>query len=274
VGVITNIGLSHLELLGSPEALALAKAELLDEMPPSSRAILPKHDPYFSLLREHAHGVVMTVGEAADCDIWISKVLLNEDGCARFTLHAGGQSISVRLSAPGRHQVKNALAAAAASFAVGASLSEIQAGLAAYLPEPGRMRVLHTPGGFTVVDDSYNANPAAVRATLEFLAETPAHGRKIAILGDMRELGPNEGALHRDIGRFAMELGIDALLGVGELGKEYVNGAADSRAQAYPDNAAVVQAARTLLQAGDLVLIKGSRVMKMEEIVTALAGEE
>ena len=271
VGLVTNIGLTHLELLGSQQEIALAKAELLDELPPTALAILPKHDPFFSLLREHAGGPLMTIGESADCDVYYSALQLNEDGCACFVLHHGEQSIPLRLSAPGRHQAQNALAAAAAALAIGAGAEEIQQGLTAYQPEHGRMRVLHAPGGYAVVDDSYNANPAAVRATLEFLAEAPNAGRKIAILGDMRELGPRERALHQEIGRYAMELGIDALLGVGELGQEYISGAADSRAQWYPNNAAAAQAARAQLSAGDLVLVKGSRAMKMEEIVAALA---
>ena len=133
--------------------------------------------------------------------------------------------------------------------------------------------MLTAPRGYCVVDDSYNANPAAVRATLEFLAEVPGKNRRVAILGDMRELGPNERDFHREIGKYAMEIGIDALLAVGELGREYVAGADDSRAQWYPDNAAAAQAALNMLQPGDIALVKGSRAMKMEEIVRVLMGE-
>ena len=236
VGLITNIGVTHLELLGSQQEIALAKAELLDEMSPNAKAILPGYDQYYPLLREHASGQVITVGEDRGCDFWVNTVMLGADGCARFTLCTACESFPVRLSAPGRHQVWNALAAAAAAMTAGASAEEVQQGLAAYTPDKGRMRALPAPQGYTVVDDSYNANPAAVRATLEFLAEVPG-GRKVAILGDMRELGPTERQLHRDLGAYAMELGLDALLAIGELGKEYITGANDSRAQWYADNA-------------------------------------
>ena len=134
------------------------------------------------------------------------------------------------------------------------------------------MQVLHAPGGYVIIDDSYNANPAAVRATLDFLTRLPG-GRKMAILGDMRELGPTERELHRELGRYAMTLPLDALLAVGDLGHEYVRGAEDARAQWYADHASAVQAARATLAPGDVVLVKGSRAMRMEEIVNALAAE-
>ncbi|HEY3380038.1 MAG TPA: UDP-N-acetylmuramoyl-tripeptide--D-alanyl-D-alanine ligase [Armatimonadota bacterium] len=269
VGVVTNIGQSHLELLGSQEEIALAKAELLDEMSSRSTAILPKLDPFFPLLRAHALGPVITVGDDADCDIWVSAVLLGEDGCARFTLQTPGESIPVSLAAPGRHQVWNALAAAAATLAVGVTLDEIQRGLAEYVPETGRMRMLQAPRGFFVVDDTYNANPTAMRATLDFLAETPGQ-RKVAVLGDMRELGPTEHEIHRALGAYAMAQHIDTLLATGDLGRDYVTGAQDSRAQWYPDHAALTAAALALLAPGDVVLVKGSRAMQMEEVVAAL----
>ena len=133
-----------------------------------------------------------------------------------------------------------------------------------------------------MIDDSYNANPAAVRATLEFLAELPGV-RKVAVLGDMRELGPAGPAQHREMGAYAMRLGVDALFAVGELGKEYVAGADDPRAVWYPDNESAAEAARALLhgdrhsaasphEGGDVVLVKGSRAMGMESIVEALTA--
>lgn len=227
------------------------------------------HDAYYPLLREHAPGEVLTIGASDDADVWASDIHLDEQGYMRFILHSLVGSFPVQLATPGRHQVLNALGAATAAMVAGATPSQIQSGLAAYRPDKGRMRIEVAPRGFTVVDDTYNANPAAVRATLDFLAEVPA-GRKVAILGDMRELGSVEIALHREIGHYAMELGIDALLTVGELGREYINGANDSRALWFPDNASAAHAALTQLIQGDMVLVKGSRAMKMEEIVTTL----
>jgi len=272
VGVITNIGLTHLELLGSQQEIALAKAELLDEMPATATAVLPARDEFYPLLREHAKGPVVTVGDAEGCDYWVSDTALGEGGCARFTLHGPNLAPRIQLSVPGRHQVWNALAAAAAALTAGAKPEEVQAGLAAYQPLKGRMRVVRAPGGFTIIDDTYNANPAAMRATLEFLAQVPGE-RKMAILGDMLELGLAAAEIHREIGRYAMSLGIDALIAIGELGKEYVAGADDSRARWFPAHASAVAVARAALQSGDVVLVKGSRGMRMELVVERLAAE-
>jgi len=272
VGIITNIGITHLELLGSQQEIALAKAELLDEMSPAGTAVLPARDDFFPLLREHAKGPVVTVGDTPDCDYRISDVTLADAGCARFTLHGPNLELPVALSAPGHHQVWNALAAAAAALTAGASPEDVQAGLAAYRPLKGRMQAMRAPRGFTVIDDTYNANPTAMRATLEFLAQVPGN-RKIAILGDMLELGPSEREIHREIGRYAMSLGIDALLALGDLGKEYVAGADDSRAQWFPAHATAAVTALNTLQPGDVVLVKGSRGMRMELVVEKLVAE-
>ncbi len=272
IGVITNIGLTHLELLGSPEEIALAKAELLDGMSETAVAVLPKSDGFFPLLRAHARGPIVTVGETTDCDYWVSDVALGEDGGARFTLHIAETALPITLMAPGRHQVWNALAAAAAALTAGVTLEAVQEGLAGYRPAEGRMHVRRTPDGVVVVDDTYNANPTAMRATLEFLAEMPGR-RKVAVLGDMRELGPQEQALHREIGAYAMAQGIDALIAIGELGREYVTGAGCDRAQWCSDTDTAVTAVRAMLHPGDVVLVKGSRVMHMEAIVNALIAE-
>ncbi|MHB0937517.1 MAG: UDP-N-acetylmuramoyl-tripeptide--D-alanyl-D-alanine ligase [Armatimonadota bacterium] len=271
VGIITNIGITHLELLGSQEQIALAKAELLDEMPATGVAVLPARDDFFPLLREHAKGTVVTVGDTPDCDYRISDMALADGGCARFTLHGPELELPIALSAPGHHQVWNALAAAAAALTAGAKPEDVQAGLAAYQPLKGRMQAVRAPGGFTVIDDTYNANPTAMRATLEFLAQVPGN-RKMAILGDMLELGPSEHEIHREIGRYAASLGIDALIAIGELGKEYAAGAGDT-AQWFPAHASAAAAALALLQPGDVVLIKGSRGMRMELVVERLVAE-
>ncbi len=270
VGVITNIGLTHLELLGSQQEIALAKAELLDEMPVGAVAVLPARDPFYALLCEHARGPVVTIGEDETCDYWVTHVALGEDGCLRFTLCNPGGELPITLGAPGGHQVWNALAAAAAALAAGATPAQVQGGLRAYRSLKGRMQSVHAAGGFTIIDDTYNANPAAMRATLEFLCQVPG-GRKMAILGDMRELGPTEHAIHRDIGRYAVTLGVDALIAVGELGRDYVEGAADPRAQWFADHASAAHTALTQLKPGDVVLVKGSRAMRMELIVEMLA---
>ena len=140
-------------------------------------------------------GPVTTVGLDPSCDLWAEAITLDAAGCAAFTLRRDDETIPVQLGTPGGHQVRNALTAAAAAFAADATSAAVQAGLAAYRPSPGRMQTLRAPRGFTVVDDTYNANPTAMRAVLDFLAAVPG-GKKVAILGDMRELGPTAAALH------------------------------------------------------------------------------
>ncbi len=224
IGVITNVGMTHMELLGSQEAIAHAKAELLDEMPKSALSILPFDDAYFPMLCEHAKGEIFTFGLHPHSDIKAENVEIMPGGCAAFDLKVNFASVRVNMSVPGRHQVQNALAAAAVGFNSGISLELIAEGLANYYGEKGRMQVFTTIDGYTVVDDTYNANPAAMQATLEFLAECPGN-RKIAVIADMRELGGMEKEIHQEIGEFALALGIDEIIATGELGREYVTGA-------------------------------------------------
>ncbi|MEI7833538.1 MAG: UDP-N-acetylmuramoyl-tripeptide--D-alanyl-D-alanine ligase, partial [bacterium] len=272
VGVITNIGSSHLELLGTREDIARAKAELLEGMPQNSTVILPGEDDFFEMLRDSARGPIVTVGESPDFDLWASDVTLGDTGNACFTMHFRGHALPIVLAVPGRHQVNNALSAAAAALAAGGEVEDIAIGLAGYTGIDGRMQTHKAPRGFTIVDDTYNAHPAAVRATLDHLAEIPGNA-KMAILGDMRELGPDAADLHRELGAYAMEKKIDHLFAIGELGREYIDGANSPNAQWFPDHNSAVQAALEILQPGDIVLVKGSRAMKMEEIVRGLMAE-
>jgi UDP-N-acetylmuramoyl-tripeptide--D-alanyl-D-alanine ligase len=270
IGLITNVGLTHVELLGSREAIALAKAELLDVMSPRALALLPAGDPCYPLLREHARGQVMTFGEDPTCDLWTDDLAIDDTGCARMTMHWRDTAIPVALTVPGRHQAWNALAAALAALAAGARPEHVTDGLSSYAPIVGRMQVHRAPGGFTVIDDTYNANPDAMRATLRCLAEMPGR-RKVAILGDMLELGAHAEDEHRAIGALAAELGIDAVHAVGELARGYLT---DARAHWHPDPTAAAAAARDEIEEGDVVLVKGSRSMHMEAAVAALVSSE
>lgn len=272
IGIITNIGLTHLELLGTKEEIALSKAELFDEMPTDSINIIPLQDEYFPLLREHAPGQLLTFAEDGTADFFASDIRLSDNGALAFNMHTPNSIIPLMLQIAGRHQLLNALAAAAAAMSAGADEAAIQSGLAEYQPTAGRMHTIKTRQGYTVIDDSYNANPAAVRATLDLLAEYPGE-RKIAILGDMRELGSAALEMHTAIGQHAIALGIDSLMVVGELALQYVAGANDSRAQWFPDNQSLLKALLPNLRPGDVILIKGSRAMHLEEIVEALTSE-
>ena len=273
VGVITNIGPSHLELLCDEESTARAKAELLEVMGPQGTAVLNADDRFFPLLRELAPGRVVTFGLQQPADYQTAEVSSADGLSADFVLHTGGVMIMAHLPVPGMHQVHNALAAVAAACQIGESASEAITALEDFSPAHGRLETVTTARGFTIIDDSYNASPASMEAALQVLARYPAE-RKLAVLGDMKELGPQEHEFHRQVGRQAADTGLSLLVTVGELAATIVEGAASNLAS---DRIMQVnsndQAAEILLQhlrPGDVVLVKGSRVMAMEQIVERL----
>jgi UDP-N-acetylmuramoyl-tripeptide--D-alanyl-D-alanine ligase len=279
IGVITNIGLSHLELLSDRRAIAETKAELLEVMGKKGFAVLPEESEYISLLKEKSGRAVtfglsrgevcareiVSKGESVDFQLWLPSEEKEKRG--------KGKWLSVRLPVPGKHNVVNALAAAAAARCAGASPGQIKRGLEAFMSVAGRMRILKAPAGFTILDDTYNASPDSMRAALETLAEMEGGG-KIAVLGEMRELGTESAALHRAIGREAAEHPLALLVTVGELGKEIASGAADSLSSAAIESAADAPVALKLLskmvRKGDVVLVKASRALGLEAVVKGL----
>lgn len=275
VGVITNIGVSHLELLGSREAIAEAKAELLVNLPEDGAAVLYADDDYFSLLVERSPCRVISFGQRPGADVTVSDVLVNQDGSTLFRLRAHWGEEEIRLSVGGRHQAMNAAAAAAAAVAVGADPRWVAPGLAASAGAERRSRIVRAPGGWTLIDDCYNAAPDSMRAALDLLVDIRGE-RKWAILGDMRELGPLAPEWHREIGELAASSGLSGLVTVGELGRYIAEGASEFLGEGQvvqaAGNAEAAAALLGRLEPGDVVLVKGSRALKMEEIVERLLG--
>ncbi len=198
---------------------------------------------------------------------------MHEDGSTEFRLRGWWGEHRLRLRAAGRHQALNAAAAAAAAAAAGADPDWVEPGLEAFEGAEMRSSIAQAPGGFTVIDDCYNAAPDSMRVALELLADLPGR-RKWAVLGDMRELGPMAADWHRELGEFAASLGLAGLITLGDLGRHIAEGArggpsCDDITEAG-DNREAVHMLGERLSAGDVVLVKGSRVMKMEEIVHAL----
>lgn len=283
VGVVTNVGISHLELLGSQEAIAEAKAELISSLPPDGLAVLNADDPLVLAMATRAPGRVLTYGLAvtsprADC-----RAGEIEDRGAEgvdFLLTFGGESRRVHLGLPGRHNVSNALAAAAVGLALGAGWEAVEAGLASPRRTAGRQQLRRARGGWLIIDDSYNASPASMRAALDLLSSLAGRGRKLAVLADMLELGPQEEAAHREVGRYAAAQGVHYLAGVGERARWLIEEAqlhlGSERARHWPDRRSAAEWILSLLQPGDVVLVKGSRAMGMEEVasILALQGEE
>jgi UDP-N-acetylmuramoyl-tripeptide--D-alanyl-D-alanine ligase len=259
VGIIVNVGPVHLELMGTLEAVAAAKAELIRDMPGGGTAIVPADEP---LLEPHLRDDldVVTFGDAGD-------VRLAEAHGERVAIDAHGERIELELTYTQAYNRLNTLAAVAAALAVGVR------------PE-GRVEVpfsalrgerIDLPNGVAVVNDCYNANPMSMRAALDELAVT-ASGRRVAVLGDMLELGERERSFHQEVGAYARERGVDLLVTVGPLAAAMLD-AYDGEAQAVADAAEAASIVPELLEPGDTVLVKGSRGVGLEAVAEALAED-
>ena len=271
VGVVTNVGPVHLERLGSIDAIARAKAELPQGLPRDGALVLNGDDPRVrAMARETRASTVITYGLQPDCSLRAEKVESHGLGGleARFCYH--GQTWPVRLPWLGRHNVYVALAAAAVGVVEGLSWEDIVAGLQE-CTSLGRLRVVPGVVGTTILDDTYNASPASTLADLDLLAEFA--GRRVAVLGDMLELGSYEEEGHRAVGRRAAEV-LDLLVTVGPRARWIAEEAQSLNpglsVQIQGDRRGVAAWLQQRLRPGDYVLVKGSRAMALEEIVAAL----
>jgi len=270
VGVVTNVGLAHAEHLGGPEGAAKAMSELLEALPAGGLGVLNADDQWTSTLVDAAGPsvTVVTVGSAADADYRIEHIDLDPRLHPSFSLRGH----RAKLALHGEHQVMNAaLAVAVAHRGFGIELDAAVEALAEVRPARWRLEIDTTTSGITVLDDAYNANPASMDAALRALARLPTPGRRIAVLGDMLELGMHGDDAHAVIGRRAAELGVDILIGVG-IGGQRIAAAASG----VPDVATAADADEALrividlTVAGDSVLVKASRAVGLDVIVVRL----
>ncbi len=279
IGVITNIGLSHVEMLGSPEAIADAKGELLQELPSDNGcAVLPKGDAHFNRLRTRYHGATLSCAlDDPAADLSATDLARHENGW-RFTVHTPWGRTKMFLPSAGRFNVENALFAVAVGGHLNVPLASIAHALAGWTAPAMRLEVVTTPGGITLLSDAYNASPASMKGALETLRDIPGARRRVAVLGEMRELGDFAEAGHADVGRAAAGANLDLLVCVGG---PHVNALADAaRAaglspaaiRAFADTEEARAALPALLAPGDAVLVKGSRAMAMETIVRDLTA--
>ncbi len=284
VRVITEVVAAHLEFFDSVEQIADAKGELFEAALPGNTLVYPEDNPLAHRF-PRPDGVRLlpfSLDPASDAPARALAIVdRGLDGMAA-TLQLPTGTVGVVIPLPGRHQVHNALAAAAAATAMGASLEDIAEGLRT-VEVPGRRMKVRTVRSITVLDDAYNANPASVAAGLRTLAATPVltEGRRIAAIGDMLELGPTAAQLHADVGRLAAHLGVDLLVGTGPLMRHAVEAIADmadpqgaARAVAVEDATTAGSFLRGWARPGDLLLLKGSRGMRMEGVLDVLAEEE
>ena len=278
VGLITNAGAEHLEGFGSLMGVARAEGEMVEGLAPEATAVLNADDAFLGLWRGMSPARVVTFGLAAGADFRATDIessLTPQGFLTRFQLACPQGRAAVELHIGGQHNVSNALAAAAAAAAAGASLGHIAAGLASVRPVAGRLQLKQAACGAWIIDDSYNANPSSVRAGLEVLG--PPSGRKWLVLGDMAELGAFGPDAHAEIGALARQHGFERLYAIGSLAALAVERFGVG-AQWFADASALSEALLAALAseaAGVLVLVKGSRINRLERVVAALvAGPE
>ncbi len=268
VGLITAIGKAHAKSFGGVEGIVRGKGELLDALPPGGFAVLPGDDPVVRDMARRAACPVIFVGEHQQNHLWPVQVRATP---AALQFRVNGQDYSV--PATGRHFLVNALLAIAVAREIGMDSAAIARGLARFEPVDGRCRPRRI-GLWTVIDDSYNASPTSVSAALDVLRDLDfgRSARRIAVLGDMRELGDTGPEEHRKIGRQAAEAGIDALLAYGDSADELARGAREGgltsgRIAATSDPEILRLLLECWLEPGAVVLVKGSRAMQMERVV-------
>jgi UDP-N-acetylmuramoyl-tripeptide--D-alanyl-D-alanine ligase len=271
VGVITNVGPVHLERMGSIDTIAEAKSELVQALPSSGTAILNFDDPRVLAMRDKTRARVMTYGLDPQADVWADEIVSEGLEGIHFTLHYRNEDFHIQVPLLGRHSVHTSLRAAAVGLAEGMSWDHILEGLQ---DRRAQLRLVAVPGpnSSTILDDSYNASPASMIAALNLLAELS--GRKIAMLGDMLELGEYEDEGHRMVGLRAIDAA-DVLITVGGLGQMIArealdNGMPPERVKVCRTNEEATEYLDTIVQPGDMILIKGSRGLHMEDIVNAL----
>ncbi len=268
LGLIGNAGPAHLEGLGSVAAVARAKGELVERLPPAAVAVLNADDAHCPLWRQLAGArPVVTFGLDHAADVTADHQPL-ADG-TQIELRTPQGQARARLQLLGRHNVQNALAATAAALATGAGLADIAAGLGTVRPVPGRLCPLPAQQGARLIDDSYNANPLSVQAAIAVLAGLP--GERALVLGDMGELGADAAALHAQCGAAARAAGIEHLITLGPLAA-HAAAAFGAGAVACTELAQAIDAAGALLGPDLTVLVKGSRSAGMERVVQALAA--
>ena len=270
IGVITNVGVAHMELLGTPEAIAEAKAEIAHGLREGGTAVIPFAEPLLDPFLPPDVAIV-TFGDEAGADVQLVDRRIDATG-QDLTYLVHGELLALRTNLVGRHHARNLAAALAVCVVLGLDLGDVAARAADIPLQRWRGETTILPGGVEVVNDAYNANPASMEAALRLLGELPAEGRRIAVLGLMAELGPDAERYHREVGALAARSGTDIVIAVGDLARAYLDGAAngvDGYWVESPD--AAVDRLAEVVRDGDRVLVKGSRSAGLEAIPDLLA---
>ena len=270
VAVVLNVLPVHLEHLGSIEAIAAAKAEIVEGMKPGGTAVLNADDKRVAAMAGVSKGPVITYAIENEADVRAIDIRSAGFGRTEFTLRTPTGEARVRFPLNGRHNILNALAAAGTGYALGMQASVIAEQLSTASAPPQRGEVLEFAKGFTLINDSYNSNPDALLSMVQTLKEAAGENRKIVVAGEMLELGPQAAAIHDKTGRSIAEAGIDVLIGVRGLAKELVEGARSAglvAAEFAEDSAAAGVRLAEMVSEGDFILVKGSRGVRTERVV-------
>src|SRR5215470_652469 len=271
--IITNIGLAHIEFMGSREAIAREKGTLAEAVGPQGTVILNADDPFSTAIAARTHAKVVLAGTTAGT-VRAIEIRQSAEG-SEFTIIEGAHRCRAQLPVAGSHMVQNALLAIAAGRAFGLSIEECAAGLAAAPLAKARLQIKEIRG-VQFLDDSYNANPDSMKAALRTLVELDTDGKRIAVLGEMRELGTESERGHREVGETAATLGVDQLITIGDAAELIAEGARTAGLEKVSSARSTGEAAKLLgeiAEPGDLVLIKGSRAARTEEVIEQFGNQ-
>lgn len=274
IGIVTTVYWTHTEFLGSLENVIKEKAKMIQSLPADGIAILNADDSNVRGMAKLTRARVVWYSTGKEAEVMAKNVRIAKDFKTGFTLVYKGNETRIRLPLTGEHFVSLALAASAVALESGMSLLEIKRGLEKMSNEPHRMSPI-TKKGVLIIDDTYNANPLATIEALKVLSIVGKGKRKVFALGDMKELGVYEEKGHREVGAFAAKVGVEVLLGLGGLTKNTIEEfkkktGSEKQAVYCEDKAMLVKNLKKLLEKGDVLLIKGSRSMGMEEVVSRL----
>ena len=273
VAAIVNIGTMHIEHLGSVEGIRQAKMEILEGMEPDGKLILNGDDPMLRNLPERPTQPITYFGTDASCNLWATDIVQEE--LLRFTVRAGEESLPIAMNVEGLHYVSDAMAAVTVGLTLGVPDAKVAEGLAMFRNMAGRQELLQAKG-VTILKDCYNAGPESMEAALKVLGSKSC--RRVAVLGDMLELGSSTQAEHYRVGRIAAEKA-DLVLAYGPNAERVVGGCltggmTELTAQAFTEQEKIVAAMERLIKPGDYILVKGSRGMRMENILDAFLATE
>jgi UDP-N-acetylmuramoyl-tripeptide--D-alanyl-D-alanine ligase len=271
--IITNVGVAHIEFMGTREAIAKEKGSLAEAVSVNGTVILNADDPFSKGIAQRT-GAHVTFAGTNEGTIRAIDIQQSADG-SEFTIIEGAHRCRAQLPVPGIHMVQNALLAVAAGRAFGLSLEEAAAGLVSAPLTKARLQIKEI-NGVQFLDDSYNANPDSMKAALQTLVELDSDGKRIAVLGEMRELGKETQRGHEEVGEAAASFGIDQLIGIGEMGEVMAKAAKKAGLEKSSTVGSTSEAAELLsdiAEPGDLILIKGSRLARTEEVIEKFADQ-